>query len=109
MTRGEHQTIFPPSPVNGERREWVKYGDPAAVDPGELSRCVGRLGAAVLLARNWPGEGARHEAALAVAGGLLHSGLTTAEAESFMDAVCSVARDSERGKRVATVEDTAKK
>jgi hypothetical protein len=44
------------------------------VEAGELQRAVSRLAGAALLARHFPGDGARHEAFLALAGTLVREG-----------------------------------
>jgi hypothetical protein len=63
--------MFPPSKhLSGERVTWDADGEPAQMAGAELKRCVGTLAAAALLARHYPPEGRRHQAAL-VLGGLL--------------------------------------
>lgn len=64
---------------SGELYEW--YGNPwggeegpAVVDGQVLSLQVALLGFCTLLVQYWPGEGGRHEAYLALAGGLLRVG-----------------------------------
>jgi hypothetical protein len=52
QTGGAHQTLFPPSTADGERREW--YGDtiaPAVVDARALRLSVARLAIGCLVAR----------------------------------------------------------
>ena len=63
------QTVFPGSVhESGEPITWSEEGEPATVADNELLR-FGRLVAALsLLARYWPGEGARHDVALTVGG-----------------------------------------
>ncbi len=47
---------------------------PKVVSGDELLARVGKIAAASILARHWPEEGGRHDAALALAGGLLRLG-----------------------------------
>ena len=53
---------------------WEATGEPALVDGRVLADAVAKLAACALLARSWPLEGARHDAALAMAGMLLRHG-----------------------------------
>jgi hypothetical protein len=70
------QTIFPGSVhPSGEAIEWDADGEPAIVDPVTLVKAVTMLAVATMLARHWPGEGARNETALAAAGTLLRAGI----------------------------------
>lgn len=68
-----------------------------------------RLGAATLLAHNWPQKGSRQDAALALAGGLLRAGWPETEAGRFIEAVCEAAGDEETRERVKTVCYTARR
>jgi hypothetical protein len=103
-----HQTMFPPSihPDTGERIEWHKDGEPAAVDAGALLEQVKQLAAASLLGRYWPKEGLRHEAALALAGGLTRSGWKENRIVNFIEAVAAVAGDEEAADRKRAARDT---
>src|SRR5262249_37945278 len=59
------QPVFPGSlHTSGEEIEWADNGDPTKVKGKKLLVTVHRLATAVLLARHWPIQGARHEAAL---------------------------------------------
>src|SRR5262249_18332179 len=61
------QSVFPGSlHTSGEEIEWADNGDPANIGDKKLLNPVYRLAAAVLLARHWPIQGARHDAALIV-------------------------------------------
>jgi hypothetical protein len=102
------QTVIPPSIYpEGERCVYTVGGVPSDVAGGVLERQVRRLAAACLLARYWPGEGARHDAALALAGGLLRGGRAVSEAEGFIRAVATAAHDDEVDNRIAGVATTA--
>src|SRR5262249_23486136 len=89
---------------------WEPGGDkakPANVPASELRWAVARVAAAALLGRCWP-DGSRHDAALALAGGLLRSGWSVADAERFVEAVAAAAHDAEVRDRVRAVRDTAR-
>ena len=103
------QTLVPPSThPEGEHLVWDADGDPAAVSPQDLQRATGKLAAACLLVRRWKKD-VRHDAALALAGGLLRNGWSVEETEEFISAVAEAAQDEEAGNRVRGVQDTAKK
>lgn len=110
LTNGQ-QAIFPGSAHKdtGEIVKWYEEGEPASVSESELLVPVRRLAAAVLLARNWPGEGSRQDAALALAGGLLRAGWPEDEAARFIGAVCEAAGDEETPARVKTVSYTVRR
>jgi len=80
------QTVVPPSThPSGERIEFEPGfdGAPANLDAEVLERAVARVGAASLLARHWPAEGARNEAFIALAGALARAGWSEDDAVSF--------------------------
>ena len=64
------------------------------------------LAAATLIARHWPTEGSRQKAALALAGGLLHSDWDKQTTEDFIVAVGSAAGDEELSMRSKAAEYT---
>src|SRR5262245_10884710 len=72
-------------------------------------RAVGKLAAASLLARYWPDQGARQDAALALAGGLARSGWSSLDIEVFIRTVAEGAGDDESSKRVEVVDPTVEK
>lgn len=101
------QTVFPGSThESGEAIEWHDDGAPTPVSAAVLAVAVGRLAAAALLARHWPAKGARHDAALALAGGLIRGGFDRANAEHFIKAVATAAGDDEIEDRVKAVQAT---
>ena len=77
-------------------------GDPARVPTADLRRAVGRLAAAALLARAWR-EGARQDAALALAGGLCRAGWEEAAIGQFIQAVTLAAQDAEAAQRIQSI------
>src|SRR5262249_59111086 len=82
---------------------------PAEVPMAERGPAVRRTAAAALLARHWPGLGARHEARLALAGGLLRNGVVADDAAALLVAVCTAAGNTDLGDCRSVVESTAKK
>ncbi len=110
------QTVAPPSlHPSGEVVRWER-GDPGRgeeCEPGivtgaALRRAVGRVAAAALLARRWPGEGQRDEAAKDLAGLLLRGGWDAPETDRFIRLVARLAGDEEWRKR-AKAKRTAEK
>lgn len=101
------QTVWPGSVhESGEAIEWAEDGKPAIVDGRELKAAVGKLAAASLLARHRPAVGSRHDASLALAGGLLRAAWPIENAEAFIEAVAAVAGDDEVENRVKSVATT---
>jgi hypothetical protein len=69
------QTMVPPSRHPSlERLRWDPDGEPAFVPFEELLTALNKVAAAAILARHWPKEGSRQDAALALSGGLLDLG-----------------------------------
>ena len=101
------QTVVPPSThPSGERIEFERDGNPVEIAGEDLERAVSLLAAASLLARVWPNQGSRHQAALALAGGLLRAGWTVEETTRFVRAVAEAAGDEEVEDRVEAVIST---
>ncbi len=104
------QTIVPPSiHPSGEELSWEGPCEPSQADSSTLRRQVAIVAAGALIARHWPKEGSRHEAALALSGGLLRGGFSIEETERFIGATVRAADDEELKKRLEAVRDTAKK
>ena len=105
--KGGIQTVFPGSThPSGEVVAWVEDGEPATISTETLSKDVGRVAAAALLAELWQ-NGIRNDLALSVAGMLARHGFSSEEATVFVGAVGSAAADEED--RAATVKDTFRK
>jgi hypothetical protein len=102
--RGDrHQTIFPPSlHPSGEEVFWEKDVEPTRVSGQNLQEHVSTLAAAAVIARHWPAEGSRQEAALALAGGLLRAGWNLERVGKFIYAVSYAAGDEESSKRASS-------
>ena len=102
------QTLAPPSVhPSGEIIRWERRGDPTHIESGILVVLAERIAAAALLARSWPAEGQRNDAANALAGMLLRAGWTEPQTEKFMEAVATGAKDEETRQRVRNVLSTA--
>lgn len=107
------QTILPPSVhPSGEQYEWFggEWHPPHVVKYEEIAKQVRWLAAAALLAKHWPGEGHRHDAALALAGGVLRIGDAELErdAEAFVASVALAGGDEEGYDRQVDVSSTRK-
>lgn len=103
------QTVFPPSThPTGELIEFDSNGTPATVTDKQLLAAFKTVAAASLMAKHWK-TGRRHEAALALAGGLYRSGWSENEICTFIEAVCKAADDEEADDRLKAVRDTVKR
>jgi hypothetical protein len=102
------QTLVPPSVhPSGEAITWVEDGEPAEIDGDALRQAVARLAAASLLVRAWPPVGSRHEAALALGGGLLRAGWEFDATANLVGHIAWVAGDEEAEDRRQAVRSTA--
>ncbi len=101
------QTIIPPSmhPA-GEAITWARDGEPATVDAATLSRAVALIAAAALFVRNWPPQGQRHDARMALIGCLARSGWAEDLTIDFVQAVVSTAQSEDRDACGKVVGDT---
>ena len=103
------QTVFPPSKhESGEIVTWEKNGDPAVVDGASLERRVAALAVCSLIARYWPGEGVRHDAALALGGFLSRAGKQPQAIKLMVEAIAKAAKDEEWKQRVEAALDSDK-
>lgn len=99
-------SIIPPSvhPDGDQYRRESKHAA-AQTTPEALAAGCARVAAAALVARYWP-AGSRHDAALALAGSLLHGGMDAADVLVFCQAVVEAAADDELADRMRAVQDT---
>jgi hypothetical protein len=88
-----------------ERFAWRRHGEPRRVAAEVLATAVRGVAAAALLGRCWP-ESSRHDAALALVGGLRRAGWLEEPVVKFVTAICAAANDREVGNRVGCVRDT---
>jgi Bifunctional DNA primase/polymerase, N-terminal len=94
-------TIFPPSMhVTGETVQWVIDGEPARVSGAVLKRAVLKLAITALLQPNYPGNGSRHEGALALGGVFARAGWSAGDIEHVVRVLARNAHDEEIGDRV---------
>lgn len=102
------QTVVPPSThPDGEAYTWHRSAEPTVVEPAMLQRAVAQVASGTLIARHWPGEGSRDEAALALSGMLLRCGWSEDETSQFVQYVAKAAGDEEwreRDKAARTAE-----
>lgn len=110
------QTIIPPSVhPSGERMRWHANGSgwskhpPAEVHATQLDTAVSTLAAATLLAKYWPDPGSRHDAALALCGGLLRGGWNDEQTTEFVQLVAEVGGDDEARERRLDVGTTRRR
>jgi putative DNA primase/helicase len=103
------QTLIPGSVhESGEAYEFESGcdGEPALANGVELMKAAKQVAAAALLARNWPGSGARHDARLAVAGLLVLTEIKEKRAKLFVEAVSRAASDPDISNGVDAVKTT---
>lgn len=101
------QTVLPGSRYAAGPVEWYTWGDgPRTLEVDELMAAFGRLCAAVLVARAWPRlAGQRHDAVLALAGALWHSGWTCDDARDLLLPAMGL-DGSDEPHRAAAIADT---
>src|SRR5207245_9536446 len=101
------QTVFPGAVhVSGEAVEWDEDGEGARGDGATLRRAVAELAVAALVARHWPTTGARHTAALALAGLLVRGGVAEDVAVRIVLGAAFAAGDDEARDRKRDVVST---
>jgi putative DNA primase/helicase len=99
------QTVVAPSRhPDGDRYIWGG-GEIVRVDGEALVADVADVATAALIARNWPGQGARHDYALA-ATGYIGRHIPRDRAEQIMGAAIAASNDDEAHKRHRDVTDT---
>jgi predicted P-loop ATPase len=88
------QTVFPQSThESGETIAWEKSGDPKTVPDEHLIERAKLVAVACLIARHWPGEGARHQAALLVGRFLARAGLDEITIAFMVEGIARAAGD----------------
>jgi hypothetical protein len=91
------QTIFPGSVhESGEPIVWEENGEPASVKDDELLTCVKLVAATSLIARHWPPEGGRHDAARCVGGLLARAGFPEERIKLVAEAIAPPATKTAR-------------
>lgn len=100
------QTLVPPSVhPSGEIIGWVADNGPAEIEGARLTRIVGLVAPAALIAQRWPTHG-RHDATLALAGALRRAGWALDQATCLVKAVVDAAHDEDAQDRLRAVADT---
>src|SRR5215204_997999 len=103
------QSLVPPSlHDSGEHREWYQERRAAEVEGAPLMEGVADSTTAALIARNWPGQGARHDYVLAATGYVARH-LSRDRAERTMEAAIAASGDEEANGRLRDVRDTLEK
>jgi hypothetical protein len=104
------QTIMPGSThPSGEVYTWDADGAPTEITADRLAHLTAVVAAGALIARHWPTEGSRQDAALALAGGLLRGGWDAHRTRRFIHDVAEAAGDDEAAKRADAVKFTEKR
>jgi DNA polymerase I-like protein with 3'-5' exonuclease and polymerase domains len=103
------QTIIWGEYDEGDLIRWQESSAPAEVKIADLLAACHRLAAVALLAKHWPPEGSRDEAAMALTGGLTRAGWSEDEVSRFCRAVAVAAGDEEADMRSGKAATTAKK
>ena len=100
------QSLLPPSlHHSGERRVWHQDRSAAEIESKALMEGAADVATAALIARNWPGRGARHDYVLA-ATGYVGRHLSRDRAERIMEAAIAASGDDEAHARMRDVHDT---
>jgi hypothetical protein len=103
------QSLVPPSlHYSGEHRVWNKDQPATEIDGEALMEGVADIATAAFVARNWPGQGTRHDYALA-ATGYIGRNLPRARVEQIMEAAIAASGDEEGHGRRGDVQDTLNK
>jgi AAA domain/Bifunctional DNA primase/polymerase, N-terminal len=102
------QTVFPGSTHEcGEAITWEENGEAAAIDGEELLTGACLVAACALIARYWPAQGSRHDAARVLGGFLSRAGKTAIQVRLYTEAIAKAAEDPEWRDRRKTAEDAA--
>src|SRR5215217_14909 len=100
------QSLVPPSlHHSGERRVWHQDRSAAEIESKALMEGAADVATAALIARNWPGVGARHDYTLA-ATGYVGRNLPRERAQRVMEAAIAAGGDEEARGRLADVRST---
>jgi putative DNA primase/helicase len=106
------QTVAPGS--THESGEEIRFSEggidtipiPTDIDGAVLVKLVHKIAALSILARHWPGQGGRHDAALALAGGLTRAGWALEDVVQAVRLVAEAGRDDEVHDRVTAARTT---
>lgn len=87
LADGRQAAVAPSRLSDGEQKTWSRFHEPANADADDLLDRVTRLAVTCELEAIWP-EGGRHNAALALAGGLLRVGWESDDVEGLIEYLC---------------------
>lgn len=100
-------TVVPPSlHPSGEALAWESEGDPFDMTPEDMYGAARNVALAALLARHWPGQGARHVVTGHLTGFLLHAGLDVADVVRVIRTAARIAGDPDLDDREKYVRST---
>lgn len=103
------QTVFPGSThESGEAISWEDPREPAVVDGAELIKNVKLVAVGALFIRYWPGQGARHDAALAVGGFMARAGYKPEWIQYFVELTARAAGCTDAAEKRKSAYDSAK-
>lgn len=103
-------TALPPSGhPSGDVLAWSLERDPMRIEPDALIAGVRNVAIATLLARHWPGGGARHHAAGHLAGFLLRYGVEPLFVSRIIETAGRIAKDPDLKDRMNFVRSTIAK
>jgi P4 family phage/plasmid primase-like protien len=106
---GVQTLVYPSRHPSGDRYVWAdETAEISRIDGEQLSEAVADVATAALIARNWPGPGARHDYALAAAG-YIGRHTPRQRAERIMQAAVAASGDEEAADRTRGVADTLDK
>lgn len=100
-------TVLPPSGhPSGDILEWVTERAPDTITPDALTTAVRYVALAALLARHWPGGGARHHMVGHLAGFLLHAKIKDFLVVEIIRIAATLAKDPDVHDRVTFAQGT---
>jgi putative DNA primase/helicase len=103
-------TVLPPSGhPSGDVLAWEIDRDAMVIDHAELYNFAKYVAISTLLARHWPGPGARHHAVGHMAGFLLQSGVPEMFVVPIIEAAATAAGDPDLHDRVTFAKNTVSK
>lgn len=104
------QTMMPPSKhPSGEEVMFYEYGEPSEQEPHDLLTAHTYCAVGTIVARHYPGGGARHEAALALGGFLARLGVPPDACGKIAAAAADAAGDREVSDRERAARESAQK
>ncbi len=111
LSSGQQMAAPPGRVADGEQKVWYAYGEPARIKAEDLRQCVAEVAVVAELLAIWPrqGDGLRHAAYLALAGGLLNAGVDQDRIEAMTEVLIAETGDHEPDDRRRAVASTLEK